>query len=182
MIVPKVVCRDEPAGRVVRSAGVVAAAPGDAMPCLIVIRQRAFPRIPRVRAACSPAIVRALGLVALLLLPVQMRAGGADVHPHALLQLMLDARDGSFDHHEGDHAIAGHTYEPVRDEVTSGNHEPDLPSMGDASHAGGMAILGAIVIIFTAPRTEADRAWVIPNKWCGLLLAPEPPPPRFARV
>src|SRR5688500_18244709 len=45
--------------------------------------------IPRRRLLTA---FRALSLILLFLLPMQMRAGADDPHPHAMLQLLFDAR------------------------------------------------------------------------------------------
>ena len=120
-------------------------------------------------------LVRMLGLVALLLLPMQMRAGTADPHPHALLQLLLDARDGAIDHHTGEeHAGPDDTHA-----ATSGSHQPDLPTFnGVATASGSMALLVALVAMVVIPSLERNRFWPAPSRWPGRMPALEPPPPR----
>ncbi|MBA3451048.1 MAG: hypothetical protein H0T18_07545 [Chloroflexia bacterium] len=138
-------------------------------------------------------LVRVLSLVFLLLLPMQMRAGADDPHPHALLQLLLDARDGAIDHHTGtghdelrdDHEPVRHSQEPAADAHAPANgvHEPDIPSFGDLTSAGGsMALLCAIVAFYTIPLPERARFWPAPARWKGWLPALDSPPPRIARV
>ena len=65
-------------------------------------RPRLFAAVrPHGASAWIPRLVQALALIGLFMLPVQMRAGSDRPHPHALFQLLLDARDGRIEHHEG---------------------------------------------------------------------------------
>ena len=114
---------------------------------------------------------------------MQMRAGTYDPHPHAILQLILDARDGAIDHHAhhvvvGDD-VHGHAYESS----ATGSHEPDIATFGASSPAAaGMAILAAVVTIFTVPASVSQGTWPILASWTGCSPDLDPPPPRIESV
>jgi hypothetical protein len=128
---------------------------------------------------CRPArvgwlpLARVLLLLGLFLLPVQMRAGAADAHPHALLQLLLDARDGSIDHHGGVHP-------PTSPAAPDDAARRDAPELAKSIAAGGVALLAAMVfsLDFPAPRTAQTE--FRPGLWRGRAPELEPPPPRIA--
>ncbi len=131
-------------------------------------------------------LVRVLNLIFLLLLPMQMRAGADDPHPHALLQLILDARDGAVDHHASedheerhdDHAPGSGSHEPVDDVYV-----PDIASFGGLTSAGGsMALLFAIVAFYSIPTPERARIWPLLSLPGGWLPDLDPPPPRISRA
>jgi hypothetical protein len=137
-----------------------------------------MPRRPPSRIADAPAsrwgvglprlwFWRALVLSALFLLPVQMRAGAEDAHPHAMLELLLDARDGVLDHHHDPHREADH-------------HEgaPDLPALGKASLGASLAILAVLVPGMALPSARLNRSWPDSVAVNGHPPALEPPPPR----
>lgn len=42
-----------------------------------------------------------IGVVSILIMPVDYRAGAASTHPHATAQLLIDLSDGSLEHHGG---------------------------------------------------------------------------------
>jgi hypothetical protein len=110
-------------------------------------------------------------LLVLFLLPVQMRAGAADAHPHALLQLLLDARDGSFDHHDGEHQPASHG---VSDDAA----RRDAPEFAKSVLTGGAALLVAGISVLCFPSPGPARTPFAPNFWRDRLPPLEPPPPR----
>jgi hypothetical protein len=135
---------------------------------------------PHGASAWMPRLVQALALIGLLMLPVQMRAGAEQTHPHALLQLLLDARDGRIEHHEGQDEGAGshdqrHTV-PAR--IT---HHPDLPTIGDSIQTGGsLALLATLVTALLLSPTSSARVWAPAGHWHGRIPPLEPPPPRLA--
>jgi hypothetical protein len=117
-------------------------------------------------------LLRALALLGLLLLPIQMRAGAQDPHPHALLHLLVDARDGAFDHHTLSEAPGA-----------AGAHHPDIPTVGQSiSAAGGLAALAAVVAALIIPPPVADPIWPRSVHWRDRLRTVEPPPPRTGCV
>jgi hypothetical protein len=124
-------------------------------------------------------LVRILALIVILLLPVQMRAGAAGAHPHALLHLVLDARDGSFDHHHAEHDAAYDGADHGDASHTADEHAPDLPTAGESNRVGGgLAILAALVVLYAIPITRSSLRWPLPPRWQGIARALEPPPPR----
>jgi hypothetical protein len=128
------------------------------------------------------SVIRALALLGLLLLPIQMRAGAQLPHPHALLQLLVDMRDGSFDHHTlGEEATPPHNHAGAAE--TAGAHQPDIPALGKSvSATGGLVVLAALVTALLIPPPPTARVWSHVTPWrcrCALL---EPPPPRRASV
>ena len=160
---------------------------GDAMPQRVGFLQFRFAPSPSRGFTFRRVLplVRIVSLVLLLLLPMQMRAGGDEPHPHALLQLMLDARDGAIDHHadvahEEPHEASESGqgwHEPV-----SGVREPDIPTFGGLSSASGsMALLLTIAAFCVIPMPERTWFWPAPLPWAGRFPALEPPPPRPER-
>jgi hypothetical protein len=111
-----------------------------------------------------------------------MRAGTQQPHPHALLHLLLDAGDGSFDHHTlGEAAAPPHDHSAAVTEA--GGQKPDIPTLGTSVSAlGGLAILAALVATLVIPPPLAERIWLYPACWRGRFPALEPPPPRSTSV
>jgi len=112
---------------------------------------------------------------------MQMRAGTAYPHSHALLQLVLDAGDGTFDHHAPGDGLTATTH--VHSEVSSGvdRSHPDIPTFGDSIYAGGgFAMLIAILTSLILPPPGAVRIWPYLRNWRGRLPALDPPPPRLS--
>lgn len=126
--------------------------------------------------------LRLLALLGLFLLPIQMRAGAEQVHPHALLHLLLDAQDHVLDHHR---QVA-----PQAPAVGHGDHSdhaqrdesalPDLPTFESIQMAaGGLAVtLVALTLLIFALAYE--RIWPRRERWSGRRVLPELPPPRRA--
>ena len=127
--------------------------------------------------------VRALALLSLFLLPIQMRAGTQQPHPHALVHLLLDAGDGSFDHHTLGEVAASPPHYHAAADAEAGGQQPDIPTLGTSVSAlGGLAILAALVTSLIIPSPLADRIWLFPTCWRGRFPALEPPPPRITSV
>ncbi|MFN8590985.1 MAG: hypothetical protein U0031_05925 [Thermomicrobiales bacterium] len=119
----------------------------------------------------SFSAARVLVLLTLFLLPVQMRAGGQDIHPHALLTLLLDLRDGTIDHHAGEH----------HDGKSGANHAEDgtdLPDYGKSNVAGSVAMLAAIIMLLVIPSPPRGQSPALVARWQGRIPVLEPPPPR----
>ncbi|MGH2614199.1 MAG: hypothetical protein ACRDJC_03085 [Thermomicrobiales bacterium] len=139
------------------------------------VLQAATPRRRRQTTPRPLVIVRVLGLLFLFLLPMQMRAGADDPHPHALLQLVLDARDGAIDHHDDagqENNHDGHLH-------AAAEQEPDIPTVGASSGASGsMAMLAALVVLFLVPAPESRQLWPVSSQRSGRIPALDPPPPR----
>ena len=145
-----------------------------------MIRNLHLPRaIPRIRLA---SLLRSLALLGLFLLPIQMRAGTAYVHPHALLHLLLDARDGAIDHHAlpaatlSGYVADDHDGHVRRDEKAS----PDLPTFESIQMAaGGLAVtlVALVLLVFVA---RGERIWPRREAWSGVRTLPELPPPRLS--
>jgi hypothetical protein len=141
-------------------------------------RHCAASRSPGDRLTWYVAILRLLPLLVMLLLPVQMRAGAADAHPHTLLQLLLDARDGSLDHHQGDHAPGDGQATSVASEGSRG-HGPDVPTYEDIGGMGmGVPILAATVALIALLVASEVPVWPRLSRWRDRLPVLDPPPPR----
>jgi hypothetical protein len=130
-----------------------------------------------------PILLRALALVGLCLLPMQMRAGAGQPHPHALLHLLLDARDGSFDHHRDGESSIPQDQTHTADSADETDHaRPDLPTFGNSLHAGGglAGLLVLLIALLLPPAT--NRVWPPVATWRGRLPGLDPPPPRFSGI
>lgn len=116
-------------------------------------------------------------LLAIALLPVQMRAGASEAHPHSLVQLILDAGDGEIDHHHPEDGAAGHQHAPSRaDECHAA---PDVPTVEETGRAGsGLSILAVSVAVLLVPVSAGRALWPEPQARRGLRRALDPPPPR----
>lgn len=143
-----------------------------------MIRNPRLPRaIPRFRIVST---LRALALLGLFLLPLQMRAGTTYVHPHSFLHLLLDGRDGVIDHHPqqattvADHGPGDHGDHVRRDEQAS----PDRPTFESIQMAtGGLAVTLVALVLFSFVAMW-ERIWPRREVWSGLRVLPELPPPR----
>ena len=123
------------------------------------------------------ALARILTLTFLFLLPVQMQAGGDEPHPHALLQLLLDAGDGSLDHH---HADENPRHGADENEARADGAAPrsDLPAIAEGAIGAGIALLAAVILLFWVPDSTPQCDWDSPRCWRDRLRALDPPPPR----
>jgi hypothetical protein len=124
------------------------------------------------------ALVRIAGLALLFLLPMQMRAGANDAHPHAMLHLLLDARDGVIDHHDGEPAAAhtGH-------EDSATRRQPDVPATASSYvTSGAMAILAALLTLILLPAIRRATNWALAAPLVDWLPTLDPPPPRAGTV
>ncbi len=107
---------------------------------------------------------------------MQMRAGASDPHPHAMLHLLLDARDGVIDHHHDAHAPA---HEPHADDHASS--QPDVPAPESSRFtSGAMAILAALLVMLLVPAARRVTDWPLLAPAVGWLPGLDPPPPRAA--
>ena len=151
----------------------------DEMPKGSCHRNTAAPR-RSFQARWQSALPHALLLTALLLMPVQMRAGAGDPHPHALVQVLLDASDGEIDHHASKVHAAGAHVVHAGETGESRPHHLDTPSFEKPSPAAsGMPILAALVAVLIFPGPDERQAWPAPAPRRGLVPALEPPPPRM---
>jgi hypothetical protein len=142
--------------------------------------QLAAARLPRENAQFRQ-LIRVLALIGLCMLPVEMRAGTEHPHPHALFQLLLDASDGVFDHHQLTHDEDAAAHDPFDTSGASDTHRPDVPTFGDTVQAsGGLAVLLTLLTLLLLPPADTVRVWPTPPRWRGRIPALEPPPPRWA--
>jgi hypothetical protein len=122
-------------------------------------------------------LARVVALLALLMLPVQLRAGTDEPHPHALLQIILDASDGVIDHHAA--AGASHGQDEVKNfPAESRLRALDSPSIGESiAVASGLAMI-AVLVSLLCLSSAAEPIWPIPMPARGRLPTLDPPPPR----
>jgi hypothetical protein len=122
-----------------------------------------------------PQCIRAVALIGLCLLPVQMRAGTDRPHPHSLFQLLLDVSDGKIDHHALDDP--GHAVPHDDHEHAAG--QPDPPVYSDVMDvSASLAVLATIAALLAIPAATAARIWPTVMAWQGRIPTLEPPPPR----
>ena len=149
-----------------------------------------------------------LAAVALLTLPVDLRAGIPFDHPHALLSLLADAADGTIDHdhaaadeglfahHDANGTAVADLFDPGfanpatsttraaadTSQAPARSGAPDVPGLSPAGPGvGGGAALWLADAALPAP-TTADRR-LLPRPSLVLLGRAEPPtspPPRVA--
>lgn len=124
-----------------------------------------------------------LALLGLCLLPMQMRAGIAEPHPHALLQLLLDARDGALDHHAVEHHEAGPEQSHAEHHSAHESFRSDLPTFDDSIvTAAGLVVLTVLLTALLLVPLGTQRIWSRPIGGRAYVPALEPPPPRSAYV
>ncbi|MFT4041105.1 MAG: hypothetical protein QM692_23185 [Thermomicrobiales bacterium] len=147
-------------------------------------QHRYLPRATMPRWREIAGALRLLALVGLCLLPMQMRAGATYVHPHALLQLLMD---GGLDHHKAEGESA-HAAAPVShgDHGPHARHAepapPDLPTFESTLiAAGGLAML-LVSLPLLAFAGRGERIWPYLQIWRGHRFLPDYPPPRAALV
>jgi len=135
---------------------------------------------PRGTATWMPRLVQALVLIGLFMLPVQVRAGTEQSHPHALFQLLLDASDGVIDHHAGHDEDAFHL-DHQESYPRSTAQRLDVPMLDGTIQTGGsLALITALVTDVLLPLAGAERIWPPSRHWRERFSIPESPPPRLA--
>lgn len=108
-----------------------------------------------------------LALIGLLFLPTEYRGGASTPHSHALLQLLLDAQDGRFEHtHAYPGASAGRAFDwldpAVADDAASTS--PGRPDVGQQQEsAPALSVVTFLVVLplltimlKVLPRISAD--------------------------
>ena len=135
-----------------------------------------MPNLVRTGTGMIP-LLRALALLGLLLLPIQMRAGAASPHPHALLHLLLDARDGAFDHH-----TVGARRQRRRITTWSTSTRPDSlsptsPPTRPPSPLRRLAVLAVVVTMLHHSRARGRADMAAADLVAERLPVLEPPPP-----
>ncbi|MCC7024419.1 MAG: hypothetical protein IT338_16455 [Thermomicrobiales bacterium] len=140
-------------------------------------RRRQLPtnlwRCARPWTGIAPLVV----LCTLALLPVQMKAGVDQPHPHALLQLLIDASDGVINHHHTDGDEHRHAHAASCD--VDGQGAPDLPSFGEIlGFSGDLPLADASVALLWLPVRRSRAIWQSSGSWRASIPLLEPPPPR----
>jgi hypothetical protein len=106
-----------------------------------------------------------------------MKAGANEAHPHALLQLLIDASDGAIDHHHADGDGRHHAHAAACD--ADGQGGPDLPSFGDLlGFSGDLPLADAALALLWLPVSRGQAIWPSPGDWRESIPLLEPPPPR----
>lgn len=148
-----------------------------------------------------PGLLWGMAMLGLLLLPSSYRAGAETAHAHSLVQLWIDATDGSIHHHDHDFVLDHHEsvaptggiavswFDPVVDatpggeDYGSGVSPPDVGEQQDSAPvSSGVDFL--IVAVMTVVIAAAGRAAPVDpgrrpeSRFPRLLI----PPPRTAPV
>jgi hypothetical protein len=151
---------------------------------------------PRLNVPSWTGLLWGLALLGLLLLPSDYRAGAEAAHGHALMQLWIDAADGTVHHHHASDARVA-TQGANRDWLDPAVDDPTAPEMGaaaaahpdvgehqDASPAAGglhfqiQAV--ALLVLATArsvpplapyrmPKSRVTRVLLPPPRWTPLV-------------
>ena len=123
-------------------------------------------------------------LLGLLMLPVNYHGGAEVAHPHAIVQLLIDAAHGSTDHHRrwGHHDGTSHQTLPAkpRPETTVASSSLDAPRLTEVTPAHerpllvpALAVLGLFLLL-----TQAAPIWGVAVSLVGRRPRPDVPPPR----
>jgi hypothetical protein len=124
--------------------------------------------------------ITAFALFALLLMPVDYRAGAVHSHPHALIQLIYEARLGLPVHQ---HAIQRSTddHERHRDSTAS-PAGPDIASSQSSAPSlqiiSSTALLPTILLVLSLLVLRGSRPLRSVLTPAGFSPTPTPPPPR----
>ena len=133
-------------------------------------------------------------VLVVLLLPVEYRAGAQQSHPHAILQLIWEASQGTPTHHVRAamhpcalEAVAGHA--PMPDAThrsaagPANRYQPDVADAGDGVRMSSTLLAAAFMPWLTCLVrlvSRADRCWLRPSMLlAGVTISPEPPPPKI---
>ena len=130
----------------------------------------------------------AVAVLGLLTMPVEYRAGAHHPHPHAAFQLWADFAPGTVPHRHGRGGDTATTL--IRGDhggVTGADAvwaaaPPDVPLLSEVAPALERAAAFAAVIALVGLLVAAalPRVGDVARRWAGLLLRPDPPPPRIA--
>ena len=139
-----------------------------------------------------PGLLWAMALLGLVLLPTDYRAGGEFAHAHSLLQLWIDAGDGTIQHHVSG-LLAAHPgnhdwFDPTVDEAgemqdhadcRSCHSEPDVGDQQDSAPTSSgveLMLAASMLLPFVAkpPVAGAGSDHRLSGQTPGVLL----PPPR----
>ena len=151
-----------------------------------------------------PWLLIAIAIMALLLMPVDYRAGANSPHPHAMLQLIYEASHGIPLHHHAVDYVQDQSDASMDDHADMNRTKGDAMPLPTTSVGGTMrpgpdaaeqqdgslsfvslslfAILHALnpALRLPARRSGGSRHAVrVPR---GFVLCPEPPPPQFRAV
>ena len=124
-------------------------------------------------------VVLLLAAVSALTMPVSYTGGRSVAHPHAFIQLLFDAANGTTSHHQ----MAGMTHHapPVLREVFLVDVPDDTPIvtvLGGAMERVALigSVLSAAYAMVLAGRPRIGSAV---GRLTGIAVVPDSPPPRF---
>ena len=138
--------------------------------------------------ACSWShFVAVLCVTVILLTPASAQAGAATTHPHAMLELLLDANDGSIDHHhhqassgfsfaiELAHDLVDRTPQVPADAIDDAGVRV-YPALRVSMHSLAQGLVPAGVALLVSSRRfwrwpVQQRAFV---RWRDLVVSPPP--------
>jgi hypothetical protein len=122
-----------------------------------------------------------LAVLCLLTMPQNYRGGAEDAHPHAIFQFWFTGGHVTAEHHHGgDH----HDDDaPVPSKTTGSSRfvdNPDVPTISEATPSAERAdAIGGVFSYWIVPLLFATLAIIVRTRpLTGLVIAPEPPPPR----
>ncbi|HET7094991.1 MAG TPA: hypothetical protein VFI22_15975 [Thermomicrobiales bacterium] len=124
-------------------------------------------------------------ILALLMLPVDLRAGLELPHPHAIFQIILDAADGGLDHDHAalDQGYGAHHHEHDRETAMPARdgHSSDLRRVSDAgscAESGLAATMPPMPLALSATARSPHCASPRPALLRDAAPRPPFPPPR----
>jgi hypothetical protein len=136
---------------------------------------------PRFAIRITPPFRRtvlALAAAVLFLMPMTYRGGAEAAHPHALLQVWVEAAHSLPDHH---HAYLHHAPPTGSEEHRTAGVSPDIPRSQDGSFTVGIApipMLPPTNGVVPDGCREAARIVLDSPALAGVQTRPESPPPK----
>ncbi len=128
----------------------------------------------------------ATALFALVLLPVNYRAGAELAHAHSLPQVLLDAAHGTVHHHGN--GVADWLEPAVNDDVAvaatmAGDEKPDAGQQQDSAPAtSGIHLLLVVASLLALVVAGSSSVQARPRKLAGLVSRVPAPPPRSLAI
>ena len=129
-------------------------------------------------------LLTAVAALAILMLPVEYRAGAERAHPHAAFQLWADFAHGKTPHRHDDAATDHAAHADHETPVAAVKTPPDVPTVSEATPPAERAAAFASIVALCWLLLWRGRPRVarLGHRLVGRFLRPDVPPPRLAAV